>query len=128
MRAPYRSIRPVIGKMVINADISAAAFYKSGPLIKLCLEYLGANPDANPVQFLSATRLDARARRDLAKFLRNLNIQITRSGQTKHFSIKAVSEQGASNFLFDRDGTMISIAVSVRRLHRLVSGLKAPLR
>ncbi|KIO29143.1 hypothetical protein M407DRAFT_21713 [Tulasnella calospora MUT 4182] len=88
-RGYFQSVRPVVGKMVINADISAAAFYKSGPLIKLCLEYLGANPEANPVQFLSATRLDHRKRRDLAKFLRNLNVQITRSGQTKQYSIKA---------------------------------------
>ncbi|KAG8900669.1 hypothetical protein FRC01_010058, partial [Tulasnella sp. 417] len=96
--------------MVINADISAAAFYKPGPLINLCLEYLGASPGANPVQFLSGARLDARRRRDLAKFLRNLNVQITRAGQTRHHSIKAVSEQGASTFLFDKEGTMTSVA------------------
>ncbi|KAG8922787.1 hypothetical protein FRC01_013599 [Tulasnella sp. 417] len=50
-----RSVRPMIGKMVITLDTRSVAVYKSGPLINVCLEYLRQDRDKNPLQFLSAT-------------------------------------------------------------------------
>ncbi|KIO16425.1 hypothetical protein M407DRAFT_33926 [Tulasnella calospora MUT 4182] len=109
-RGYFQSVRPVVGKMVINVDISSAAFYKPGPLIKLCLDYLGASTEGNPVQFLSSNRLNTRSRIDLAKFLRGLYVRTTRGGETRLRSIRNVSEEGANARLFELNGTMISVA------------------
>ncbi|KAG0302454.1 Eukaryotic translation initiation factor 2C [Dissophora globulifera] len=40
-RGYYQSVRPAFGKMMINIDISATAFYQSGPLIDIILKILG---------------------------------------------------------------------------------------
>ncbi|KAG8926564.1 Eukaryotic translation initiation factor 2C [Tulasnella sp. 408] len=110
---PIQSVRPVIGKMVVNVDISSAAFYKPGPLIKLCLDYLEASPEANPVQFLSANRLNARTRVALSKFLRTLHVKTTTAAGTRVRSIRSISEEGANTLPFELNGTTISVAVSV---------------
>ncbi|KAG9047215.1 hypothetical protein FS837_002809 [Tulasnella sp. UAMH 9824] len=107
-RGFFQSVRPVIGKMIINVDIGSAAFYKSGPLIKVCLEYLGNNPEADPTQFLSGSRLDAQTRRDLLKFIRNLNVCTQGNGERRVRAIKDISEKGADTltFLVDNGGTI----------------------
>src|SRR5258705_12642170 len=46
-RGYFQSVRPGIGQMLINIDISTATMYKSGRLIDICLEFLRkANPAA----------------------------------------------------------------------------------
>ncbi|KAG8946717.1 hypothetical protein FRC04_011495 [Tulasnella sp. 424] len=115
-RGYFQSVRPAIGKMVINVDISSAAFYKSGPLIKVCLEYMGRSPDGDPLQFLAANRLDQRTRKDLLKFIRNLTVRTTRNGQSNNRSIKDISDKGADNLMFKlEDGSSISVAAWFRR-------------
>lgn len=39
-RGYFQSIRPGIGQMLINIDISTATMYKGGPLLRICLEFL----------------------------------------------------------------------------------------
>ncbi|KAG8992734.1 hypothetical protein FRB90_000927 [Tulasnella sp. 427] len=115
-RGFFQSVRPAIGKMVINVDISSAAFYKSGPLIKICMEYLGKSADADPAQFLSANRLDTRTRKDLAKFIRNLNVRTTRNGESRVRAIKDISDRGADTLMFPLDGGgQISVQAWFRR-------------
>ncbi|KAF4619813.1 hypothetical protein D9613_005017 [Agrocybe pediades] len=44
-RGYFQSVRPGIGQMFINIDISTAMMYKSGSLISVCLEFMcGSNP------------------------------------------------------------------------------------
>ncbi|KIO29135.1 hypothetical protein M407DRAFT_21707 [Tulasnella calospora MUT 4182] len=115
-RGFFQSVRPAIGKMVINVDISSAAFYKSGPLIKVCLEYLGRSPEGDPVQFLSANRLDARTRRDLLKFIRNLNVRTQRNGEARVRAIKDINEKGADTLMFSTDdGGSMSVQAWFRK-------------
>lgn len=46
-RGYFQSVRPGIGQMLINIDISTATMYKSGRLINICLEFLRkSNPAA----------------------------------------------------------------------------------
>lgn len=40
-RGYFQSVRPGIGRMFINVDISTALMFKPGPLISICLEVLG---------------------------------------------------------------------------------------
>ena len=45
-RGYFQSVRPAVGRMLINIDISTGMMYKPGPLIGLCLDFLGKNnPD-----------------------------------------------------------------------------------
>ncbi|KAG8946718.1 hypothetical protein FRC04_011496 [Tulasnella sp. 424] len=122
-RGYFQSVRPAIGKMVINVDISSAAIYKSGPLIKVCLEYMGKSPDGDPLQFLSVNRLDQRTRRDLLKFIRNLTVRTNRNGEIRDRAIKDISEKGADtlDFPLDEGGR-----ITVQAWHRRETG--RPLR
>jgi eukaryotic translation initiation factor 2C len=45
-RGYFQSVRPGIGQMLINIDISTATMYKSGRLIDVCLEFLRKNNPA----------------------------------------------------------------------------------
>ncbi|KAG9050899.1 hypothetical protein FS837_001553, partial [Tulasnella sp. UAMH 9824] len=103
-RGYFQSVRPAIGRMMINLDISSAAFYKSGSLIKLCLEYLGRSPESEPTAVLTATRFDPRTKRDLLKFIRNLKVRTRRNGtETQERGIKDLSEKGADALMFKKD-------------------------
>ncbi|KAF8928954.1 Eukaryotic translation initiation factor 2C, partial [Dissophora ornata] len=45
-RGYYQSVRPCMGKMMINVDVAATAFFQSGPLIDLVVKILGLrHPD-----------------------------------------------------------------------------------
>ncbi|KAK0473906.1 argonaute-like protein [Armillaria novae-zelandiae] len=53
----FQSIRPAVDRLLINVDITTGIMYRDGPLISLCLEYLGLRPhqadQLNPEQGLS---------------------------------------------------------------------------
>lgn len=105
-----RSVRHAIGRMMVNVDISSAAFYKSGPLIGLCMEYLGKSSEADPLHFLSANQLEVQTRIDLARFVRNLSVRTTgkRVG-----AIKDISKEEADTLTFPSgDGSTRSVHVS----------------
>ena len=40
-RGYFQSVRPAVGRLLINVDTSTAIMYKSGPLIDVCLDFLG---------------------------------------------------------------------------------------
>ncbi|KAG8946725.1 hypothetical protein FRC04_011503 [Tulasnella sp. 424] len=105
----YGLVRPIIGNMVVNIDIASAAFYKSGSLIKLCMEYLGQSPDADPVPFLSGHHVNPRARRDLLKFMRNLHVRRTPAYGQHTWTIKDISENGADAFSVESGGVTTSL-------------------
>ncbi|KAF9194167.1 hypothetical protein BGZ50_006646 [Haplosporangium sp. Z 11] len=45
-RGYYQSVRPALGKMLINVDVSATAFFQSGSLLEMIVKILGfRNPD-----------------------------------------------------------------------------------
>ncbi|KAG8942123.1 hypothetical protein FRC00_011997, partial [Tulasnella sp. 408] len=110
-RGYFQSVRPAIGRMMINLDISSAAFYKSGSLIKLCLEYLGRSPESDPTSVLTATRFDQRTKRDLLKFIRTLKVRTRRNGtETAERGIKDLSDKGADALMFKKeDGGLTSV-------------------
>lgn len=109
--------------MVINVDITSGAFYKRGPLIPLCLEYLEKSPTADPRQFLSEGTLTARNRASLAKFLRGLPVLTPRTRGADPRTIKNVSANGASNVMFEStDGQAMSVAVRDCWLRRQPAG------
>ncbi|KIO16424.1 hypothetical protein M407DRAFT_33925 [Tulasnella calospora MUT 4182] len=115
-RGYFQSVRPMIENMVVNVDIGSIAFYRHGPLIGLCMEYLGQSPDANPLPFLGGNYVDARTRRELLKFIRGLMVRTTGSGIR---SIKDISEKGADTITFISDA---GIATSISTYFTQMTG------
>uniref|UniRef100_A0A8H8CLR0 Argonaute-like protein n=1 Tax=Psilocybe cubensis TaxID=181762 RepID=A0A8H8CLR0_PSICU len=69
-RGYFQSVRPGIGQMLINIDISTATMYKGGPLLVVCCEYLGkTNPN-----FLAQHTLSERERYRLHKFIQGVRV------------------------------------------------------
>jgi len=69
-RGYFQSVRPGIGQMLINIDISTATMYKGGPLISICLEFLKKN---NPTA-LGAQNIPDREFLRLQRFISGVRI------------------------------------------------------
>ncbi|KAJ7180167.1 argonaute-like protein [Mycena crocata] len=111
-RGYFQSIRPAMGKMLINVDISTGTMYKHGPLLRLCLEYICKN-DPNA---LSPKRgFPDRERLRLQRFISGIRVLTTHAGpggevQTPRV-IKKLSTAGASSLTFQmREGTTMTVA------------------
>ncbi|KAJ7228592.1 argonaute-like protein, partial [Mycena pura] len=112
-RGYFQSIRPAMGKMLINVDISTGTMYKQGPLLRLCLEYVGKNePNA-----LSPKRgFPDRERLRLQRFISGIRILTNHAGpggsevQAPRV-IKKLSTAGASSLSFKmREGQTMTVA------------------
>jgi eukaryotic translation initiation factor 2C len=103
-RGYFQSIRPTIGRLLLNFDISAGVMYIPGPLIKLCLEFLGRKgpSDLSP-EHLSEDRL-----LDLEAFVLGLRVSISHTG--KMMAIKKLSSTSARELTFTtRDGVTMTV-------------------
>ncbi|KAI0692213.1 Piwi-domain-containing protein [Cytidiella melzeri] len=69
----FQSVRPSIGRFLINVDTTTAAFYKKGWLLNLALEYLGVREARDVVR---ATKENRAKWSSLRTFLRGLNVMI----------------------------------------------------
>ncbi|KAG8989796.1 hypothetical protein FRB94_014008 [Tulasnella sp. JGI-2019a] len=108
-RGYLQSVRPSTGRLVVNLDVSTGTFYKGGPLIGLCLEFLGVF--GNPEPHLTGP-MDKRKRNDLIKFIRNLKVKTQKKGEgPKIRPIKDLSKDGADDHMFPQaDGNITTIA------------------
>ncbi|KAG0045010.1 hypothetical protein BGZ83_009745 [Gryganskiella cystojenkinii] len=97
-RGFYQSARPAVGKMMVNIDVSATAFYQSGPLLEMVTKILGLrSPDdlrrsVTPVNWKKVERY--------IKGLRVTAIHRTRS--TKTFKIFNLTEKSAKDTCFSQ--------------------------
>ncbi|KAF7342176.1 Protein argonaute-2 [Mycena venus] len=115
-RGYFQSIRPAVGKMLINVDISTGVMYQPGPLIKLCLSFLQENL-SNP---LILTRdLDDRRRIKLARFIAGIRVRTrdaTRdpnpsNAVTRARVVRKLTQEGASDVTFKmRGGRTMTVA------------------
>jgi eukaryotic translation initiation factor 2C len=107
-RGYFQSLRPSIGRLIVNVDISSGMMYKAGPLIELCLDFLGRGPN----QDLLATLPD-RERLRLQKFIKGVKVQIKTksSGPQKFRVVRGLSKEGADRFNFvGSDGAQTNVA------------------
>ncbi|KAI8371592.1 Piwi domain-containing protein [Radiomyces spectabilis] len=74
----YQSARPTAGKMMINIDVSATAFYESGPLPEIVVKVLGRRSMDDLRRGISD-----RDRQKLEKALKGLKIQVVHRGEVK---------------------------------------------
>ncbi|KAJ6562409.1 argonaute-like protein [Mycena capillaripes] len=107
-RGYFQSIRPAVGRMLINVDISTGVMYQPGPLISLCLAFLDA---PNDPRILSA-RLDDRKRLRLGRFIAGIRVE-TRdtSNVVRSRVVRRLSQEGASDVTFVmRSGRGMTVA------------------
>lgn len=102
----YQSVRPTRGKMMINVDLSATAFYQSGPLIEVVTRILlKRSPDdlRRGIQDREMTKVE--------KILKGVQIRDNHRGEHKRrFKIMKFTSGPASHTQFDRgDGSTVSV-------------------
>ncbi|KAK7444774.1 hypothetical protein VKT23_015091 [Stygiomarasmius scandens] len=115
-RGYFQSIRPTIGRMIINVDIATGLFFKEGPLIDLCLDFLGKGRNPN---FLSVRQGLPRARRrELQSFTFRLKVRVENAvpGRSSVVTIERLSDVGASDYTFENNGTTTNVADHYRQL------------
>lgn len=76
-RGYFQSVRPSIGRLLVNVDISTAMFYKPGPLMHFCLEYFNKR---HPGTLAPALGFPERARRDLESFIMHMKVTTNEPG------------------------------------------------
>jgi len=103
-RGIFQSVRPAIGRMIANIDLSTGMMYKPGPLINLCLDFLGKDPaNSNPRFLATENGFRDQDRLRLSKFLLNAQVTIPqRSGERRH-TIKGLTREGANTITFTND-------------------------
>ena len=105
-RGYFQSMRPAIGRMLINVDISTGAMFMPGPLIDLTLAHLNLPPN-RPDALAPRRGLPDRERVRLQRFITGLMIT-TSHGQREPGRqaqrprvIKKLSEKGAIDLTFE---------------------------
>jgi eukaryotic translation initiation factor 2C len=105
-RGYFQSVRPAIGRMLINVDISTGAMYMPGPLMTLALAHLDLAPN-RPDALAPRRGFPDRERIRLQRFLTGVKIttshgQPGRQGPRPRV-VKKLSKQGASDLHFQLD-------------------------
>ncbi|KAI8099370.1 Piwi domain-containing protein [Halteromyces radiatus] len=104
----YQSVRPTQGKMMINLDVSATAFYESGPLHEMLPKILNRRS-------LDDLRrgIPDHERIKVEKILKNLKIIVVHRGAEKQlkYKINKLTPTSAENTLFKgKDGNEMTVA------------------
>ncbi|KAF8913963.1 argonaute-like protein [Gymnopilus junonius] len=98
-RGYFQSVRPGIGHMLINIDISTATMYKAGPLLRLCMEYMRKQ---HPMQLAN---LSTRELVQLQRFISGIRIITPTAGAGGRVAVtprvvKKLTDKGASTLKF----------------------------
>lgn len=118
-RGYFQSVRPGIGKMLVNVDISTGTMYKPGPLINLCLDFLGR--PGNPNILAPRTGFPDRERIRLQRFITGVRMLTTNAGTAGKVNrtprvIKKITNAGAADLSFTlREGGQQTVAEYFRR-------------
>jgi len=105
----YQSARPTLGKMMINIDLSATAFYESGSLVSMVTKILGRR---DPNDFRRG--LSDRDRIKVEKELKGLKICVRHRGEAvakRRYRILRLTETNVENTSFvNAEGTTMNVA------------------
>ncbi|KAH7914195.1 argonaute-like protein [Hygrophoropsis aurantiaca] len=111
-RGYFQSVRPAIGRMLVNVDISTGTMYKPGRLLDLCLDFLEKPGQYNIIS--PRRNMPDRERLRLQRFVTGIRIQTTHAGNNGRRPprvIKKLSAAGAADLTFSlRDGTSLTVA------------------
>ncbi|CCL99782.1 uncharacterized protein FIBRA_01804 [Fibroporia radiculosa] len=120
-RGYFQSIRPAIGKILINMDINTGTIYQDGHLIDLCLAFLGKE-DPN---FLAPERgFQARDRIRLQHFLSGIQVlkmipgQEVQQVQNEPWIVRKLTSTGANMCTFTmREGGTTTVAQHFQQMY-----------
>ncbi|KAI0677583.1 argonaute-like protein [Trametes maxima] len=114
-RGYFQSIRPAIGRMLINVDISTGVMYKPGTVLNIALEVMGFATPAQLGEFLTSPRTGPRERVKLQRFLSGVRIRVEipggqRPGNLLPRVVKKISDKIPGNAMFvNREGQNMSV-------------------
>uniref|UniRef100_A0A1D1XV91 Protein argonaute MEL1 n=1 Tax=Anthurium amnicola TaxID=1678845 RepID=A0A1D1XV91_9ARAE len=101
----YQSARPTTGRMMINIDLSATAFYEGGPLIQLVTKILDRRSPEDLRRGFSE-----RDRQKVERVIKSLRIKDNHRDGSRKFKIEKLTPTPASHTMFDKgDGTQDSV-------------------
>ncbi len=121
-RGYFQSVRPAIGRMLINVDISTAAMYKPGRAIDVALELLGVT-QRGPLSLSPKHGFPERELIKLQRFLSGVRINVEIPGRPATDRrpprvIKKLTKAGANQLSFKmRDGKTITVAQYFEKTH-----------
>ncbi|KAH9899908.1 argonaute-like protein [Cubamyces lactineus] len=116
-RGYFQSVRPAIGRMLINVDISTGAMYKPGPLLRIAAEVMG------PSYNLTKLTGDPRSRVKLQRFLSGVRIVVEVPGQPQTGRrpprvVKRLTAHSAKDLKFtNRQGQVQSVEEYFQQVH-----------
>jgi len=100
----FTSIRPTVGKLIVNMDRTAMSFIMAGDLVNVATRFMKVRDPSD------LARAVDRGRVQLERFVKGLQIstrsmamQDGRSSQTKKFKIRALSREPANALRFEGD-------------------------
>ncbi|KAF9123989.1 hypothetical protein BGW39_008545 [Mortierella sp. 14UC] len=97
-RGYYQSMRPGVGRMLVNIDISSSAFFQSGSLIELVCK------TANVREPEGLLRLRDNDWRKVEKFIKGLHIKVMhRTASSRGFKITKISDKSAEAVTFTQE-------------------------
>jgi eukaryotic translation initiation factor 2C len=114
-RGYFQSVRPGIGKMLINIDISTGAMYLNGNFIQLCQNFFRIESP----KYLSKAHLPERDFLRLQRFVAGMRVTTAvpgPGGKVTQRVVKRLTRLSAQEEMFQlRDGENISVAEYFRR-------------
>ncbi|KAK1227892.1 hypothetical protein PQX77_009082 [Marasmius sp. AFHP31] len=122
-RGYFQSVRPAIGKTILNVDITTGMFYQAGPLLRLCLSYISPPPGRStvnpndPMRLAPSRGFPDRERIRLQRFISGIRVKVT-TGTQKIISVAKLTVLSAADLQFDlRDGTRMTVARYFQRTY-----------
>lgn len=97
-RGFFQSVRPAIGRVLVNIDISAAAMYKPGPFVDIALEVLNIRGNARALSY----KKHSKEWNVLSQFFRNVLVDIKLPKKTVTKKIVGLVE-AAGRFPFTQE-------------------------
>jgi eukaryotic translation initiation factor 2C len=117
-RGYFQSVRPALGRMLVNIDISTGIMYKAGSLISLSLDYIGRWAQEKGPNVLAPSKgFPPRERVRLNHFLSGVKVVTTTAPPNRRTprQIKKISDQGARQMTFKlREGGTRTVAEHFR--------------
>ncbi|KAJ3794428.1 argonaute-like protein [Lentinula aff. detonsa] len=116
-RGYFQSLRPAIGHLLLNIDLTTGMFFRSGPLIEVALEVVNHR---DPGALSLARGLPDRVFRELERFLKGVRVSVqpaARGSAANVVTISSLTREGARGHVFKlQDGTSTDVASYFRRL------------
>ncbi|CAE6392358.1 unnamed protein product [Rhizoctonia solani] len=111
-RGFFQSVRPAIGRMLVNIDVATGVVFRSISVLDFVMEFLKLRDPRDLGQLQEAQLIS------LTRVLKGVKVVATvpkRTEKTK--SIKSFHRDGPDNYMFDKDGQQVSVSQHMRDAH-----------